>query len=115
MKKDKIIVQIKSKEDEIKWKAFLRKYFPNHYASSILDKDLVIDIDAYRSGRGYQSKTIGVAIDGFGYISMRLAHYGNYYEVNDFIEFMDTSCYQIIIKNGPSYSEGTPEIIKIKM
>ena len=111
----KVYVQIKSKEDETKWKVFLKEYFPNHYASKLLDDNLVIDMDAFYSGRAYQNKSIAVSPNGYGAISLRFAHYGGYQQVDNFEEFKLTSCYNTIIKNGPFLGKGTPEIIKITL
>ena len=37
-KEQEVYVEIETKEDEAKWKEFLREYFPNHYAIDMLDK-----------------------------------------------------------------------------
>lgn len=111
--KEKICIEITSKEDEKKWKEFLRIYFPNHYAKDILNKDLVIDVESAKLGLPYLSKMIGVSETGFGYLNAKFAYYGGYERVKDFEEFKSTDCYRIIIKNGVSYKEGEPEVITI--
>lgn len=110
---EKVYVQIESKEDEKKWKKFLKKYFPNHYASSLLDDDLVIDVNRKNKGKWYTSKNVGVDKDGYGYIPTRYAYYGGYHFIKDFEEFKYTLCYRNIIKQGISYSQGEVEIINI--
>ena len=110
---DKVIVEIKSKEDEQLWKQFLKKYFPNHYASGILNEDLVIDMDLANKGKAYESKSIGIDEDGFGYLSFKLAYFGGFKEVANFEEFTKTKCYKAIINNGVSLKVGEPKVVKI--
>lgn len=111
---DKIFVQIKSKEDETKWKLFLKHYFPNHYASRLLGDDLVIDVDSKNAGRGYINKSVAVSTKGYGYITFKFADLGGYKEVNDFEEFKLTRCYENILAQGVTFDVGKPEIINLK-
>ena len=110
--KQSVYLEIKSKEDEKKWKEFLRHYFPNHYASSILDEDLVVQ----EPDKCHISKRIGVGVDGFGWLSGMCLHYGREYfiHVEDFEEFMKTDIYKAIVDNGPTLKEGSPQIIPFK-
>lgn len=92
----KIFVQIKTKEDEKRWKEFFTKYYPIN--GRILNDNLVIDYEAYLDGRGYENKSIAITIDSYGYISLRFAHWGNYNEVFDFADFKHTLLYKTIIE-----------------
>ena len=100
---DKACIQIKTKEDERRWKEFLSTYFPNHYSKRILRKDLT-----------KSPSLIGISPKGYGYITHRLAHYGQYQEIKDFSQFQATHCYRAILSQGPSLEEGDVEIITIK-
>ena len=100
---DKACIRIKTKEDERRWKEFLDTYFPNHYSKRILRKDLT-----------KSSSLIGISPKGYGYITHRLAHYGQYEEIKDFHQFQATHCYRAILSQGPSLEEGDVEIITIK-
>ena len=111
---DKVYVQIESKEDESKWKEFLKRYFPNHYASKLLDDDLVIDVAARYSGHAYENKSVAVSPNGYGYIILRLADWGGYEEVNNFEEFELTACYKAILAQGVTLEVGRPGIVSIK-
>ena len=110
----KVYVEIKSREDETKWKDFFKKYFPNHYAKELLNDDLLIDVEAYHRCHSYETKAIAISPSGYGYISLRLASYGHYPEVKDFEEFKLTACYRTIIAQGVTLEEGTPNFIYIK-
>lgn len=105
----KVCVEITSREDEKRWKRFLKNYFPNHYASSLLEKDLLISEAAKKKGK---CRLIGVSPNGYGYITHRLAYYGGYCEVSDFEEFIKTGCYKTIVKQGVKLDQGSPEIVK---
>ena len=110
----KVFIQIESRDDEKKWKKFLKHYFPNHYASKLLDSDLVIDKEARHSGHAYTNKSIAVSPKGYGYITFRFAYLGGYQEVNDFDEFELTACYKAIVAQGVVLDAGRPEIIEMK-
>ena len=110
---DNIFVQIKSKDDEAKWKDFLSYYFPNHYASTLLNEDLVIDIEAYCKGNGYINKSIAVSPSGYGYITLRFANFGGYEEVDNFEVFKLTNCYKTIVNQGKKFEVGMPTVIHI--
>ena len=99
----KVYVQIESKEDESKWKEFLKQYFPNHYASKLLEDDLIIDVIARYSGQAYTNKSVAVSPSGYGYINLRFACFGGYQEVNNFEEFKLTACYKSIIARGVTF------------
>ncbi len=108
-----VYFEIASKEDETKWKEFLRYYFPNHYAKEILDDDLVVDI----SKDHRLVKRIAVGIDGYGWLSAMCLHYGGpelFIHINDFEEFKSTSIYKEIIKLGINYRVGEPQVITKK-
>ena len=110
----KVFVQIESKNDEKKWKNFLGHFFPNHYASKLLDSDLVIEREARHSGHAYTNKSIAVSPKGYGYITFRFAYLGGYQEVNNFDEFKLTACYKAIVAQGVVLDTGRPEIIEMK-
>ena len=111
---EKVFVQIESREDEEKWKSFLKHYFPNHYAQKLLEEDLVIDVIARHSGHAYDNKSIAVSPKGYGGISLRFAYNGGYQEVNNFEEFKLTACYKNILAQGVALEKGQPKIIPIK-
>lgn len=106
-------LEIRSKDDEKKWKEFLNFYFPNHYAKEILEEDLVVP-----DGVGcHPSKRIGVGVDGYGWLSGMCLFYGGpeiFISVKDFEEFKETNTYKQIIKNGPTLKEGEPQIIHFR-
>ena len=110
---EEVCIEITSREDEKKWKRFLHRYFPNHYASRILGEDLVVTITNKRNG--YVSKLIGVSPRGFGWLSHMLAHYGGSHEIKDFNEFKKTACYKTIRKQGVFYGEGSPSVVHIPL
>ena len=114
MTKQKVFVQIKSRGDESKWKAFLKQYFPNCHASKLLEEDLVIDVVLRQSGRCYENKSIAVTPDGYGKITFRFAAAGHYKEVENFEEFKLTKCYKDIVKQGPNVDPSEVKIINIK-
>ena len=95
----RIYVQIKSREDETKWKNFFKYFFPSCSASEILKEDLMVDIKAYKKGKAYDNKSILITEDGYGYISLRTAHYANVKEVDDFEDFRKTICYHLVVNN----------------
>lgn len=66
---------VKTKEDEKKWKDFLGKYFPNHYAKGLLEENLL--------GKHF----IGVDGDGYGILGTQILRLKIYNLVNDFEEF----------------------------
>ena len=103
-------VEIETKDDEKKWKAFFRTYFPNHYASGLLNEDLVSKLNKDDS---FTVRIIAVGVDGFGLLSCMCLHYArsHYVRVADFEEFKQTDIYQQIIDNGPSLKVGEPRII----
>ena len=109
----KIYVTIKTKADERRWKEFLGKYFPNHYAKRLLEDDLVINYEDYLDGKGYDSKNIAVEMDGYGYISRMLIYYGHYEKVFDFADFRDTLLYKRIVERGVVLERGEPSCINI--
>ncbi len=89
-------VHIKTKEDEKKWKSFLKEYFPNHYASTLLNEDLV----EHKIKRGLmQVKRLAVAVNGYGWLSpMCLCKERSHFiQVKDFEEFQKTDIYSQII------------------
>ena len=91
-----VYLEITSREDEKKWKEFLRHYFPNHYASSILDEDLVVS----KSKSLRKVKRIGISVDGYGWLSatiLFLCPKEHFVHVNDFNEFMTTDVYKEIV------------------
>ena len=105
-----VYLEIASKEDEKKWKEFLRYYFPNHYAKDILDKDLVVE----QTDGWHESKRIGVSVDGFGWLSAMCLHYAPkelFIPIDNFDEFMKTDIYQQIVSRGPTFEVGSPQII----
>ena len=113
---DKIIVsaylEIISREDEKKWKEFLRHYFPNHYASKILDEDLVVE----NPKEGHISKRIGVSVKGFGWLSGMILHYAPreyHIPVKDFEDFKKTDIYKEIVANGPTFEVGSPQCVPL--
>ena len=108
-----VFVYIKTEEDEKKWKSFLKEYFPNHYASGLLNEDLVEHLNKDGS---IQSKRLGIGVDGYGWLSiMCLCKARNHYiQVKDFEEFKKTEIYQQIIDNGPSLAVGEPRVISNK-
>ena len=108
-----VCIEITSREDEKKWKKFLHHYFPNHYASGILEKDLVLVIT--NKHKGHVSKLIGISPSGFGWLSHMLAHYGGSQEIKDFEEFKKTACYKAIRKQGVFYGEGNPSVVHIPL
>lgn len=116
IKKEKQLVylEITSKEDEKKWKEFLGHYFPNHYAKDILNRDLVV----IQSKERHQSKRIGIDVNGFGWLSSMCLHYGDpelFIQVKDFEEFKETDVYKHIVNTGPSFEEGEPRIIHLRL
>lgn len=106
-------VHIKTKEDEKKWKSLLKKYFPNYYASGLLDEDL---LEKPTKDGFFQSKRIGIGVNGYGLLSaMCLCKARSHFvQVKDFEEFKETDIYQQIINNGPSLDIGEPRIISAK-
>ena len=89
-------VYIKTEEDEKKWKEILRHYFPNHYASSILDKGLVVS----KSKKTRKVKRIGISVYGYGWLSatmLFLCPKEHFVHINDFNEFMTTDVYKEIV------------------
>lgn len=107
-----VYLEITSKKDEKKWKRFLKHYFPNHYASKILEENLVVE----NPTKGHISKRIGVSVDGFGWLSSMILHYapkGYYIEVANFEEFKKTEIYKQIIINGPMFGEGEPQCVPL--
>lgn len=107
-------VVIETEEDEKKWKEFLIEYFPNHYASKLLKKDLKTQRNS--DGSAYVRR-IAVGTDGFGLLSGMCLHYGkdHYFPVKDFEEFAKTDIYQQIVNNGPSLEVGEPKVIHISL
>ena len=103
-------VYIKTEEDEKKWKSFLKEYFPNHYASALLSRDLV---ERPNKDGSIQSKRLGIGVNGYGWLSaMCLCKARSHYvQVKDFEEFKQTEIYKQIINNGLSYEVGEPRII----
>ena len=94
---ERVFVQIKSRDDETKWKNFFKYFFPSCFVFEILDEDLMIDIKAYKKGRAYTNKSILIDEEGYGYISLRTASYANIKEIDDFEEFRKTSCYHFVV------------------
>ena len=112
-KYQEVYVEIETKEDEAKWKEFLRHHFPNHYAIGILDENLVTEPpDQYG---GQKVHRIGVGIHGFGYLSAHCMIVGKrsgvYIKVKNFDEFKETDVYKAIVKQGPKLEKGSPVII----
>lgn len=85
---EKVYFIIKTKEDEKKWKDYLGKYFPNHYAKGLLEENLL--------GKHF----IGVDVDGYGILETQILRLKIYKRVNDFEKFKNTKCYQMIIEKG---------------
>ena len=112
-KEQEVYVEIETKEDEAKWKEFLRKYFPNHYAIEILEKNLVTEPPDQFGGQ--KVHRIGVGRYGFGYLSARCMIVGKrsgaYIKVKDFEEFKETEVYKSIVKQGPKVGKGSPNIM----
>ena len=104
MNDEAVYFYIETKEDELKWKEFLSHYFPNHYASSVLKEEL-----AGKHGR------IGLDINGYGWLSLLCAHYGNFKKIKDFEEFKTTKCYQMIVKRGVTLEVGEPSVVSIDL
>ena len=112
-KYQEVYVEIETKEDEAKWKEFLRYHFPNHYAVDILDKNLVTEPpDQFGAQKVHR---IGVGIHGFGYLSAHCMIVGKrsgvYIKVKDFEEFKETDVYKAIVDQGPKLEKGSPAII----
>ena len=103
-------VRVQTKEDEKKWKSFLKEYFPNHYASGLLNEDLV---ERQNEDGFIQTKRLGIGVNGYGWLSaMCLCNARSHYvQVKDFEGFVQTDIYKQIINNGPSYEVGEPRII----
>ncbi len=110
----KVFVTIKTQADEKRWKEFLGKYFPNHYAKKLLDENLVIDYEEYLDKGSTNGTHIAVDMDGYGYISLKLACYGDYKEVFDFADFRKTLLYETIVKKGINKTKGKVSVINIK-
>ena len=109
-----VYLEITSREDEKKWKEFLKHYFPNHYASRILKQDLVVE----DVNKQHRVKRIGVSPDGYGWLSAMCICFGRpgrYIPVKDFDEFQTTEVYLSIIKQGVKLDEGEPSVISIKV
>lgn len=112
-KEQEVYVEIETKEDEAKWKEFLRSYFPNHYAIPILDRNLVTEsTDNYKVKVAHR---IGVGKNGFGFLSAQCMIVGKrngvYVEVKDFEEFKKTEVYKSIVEQGPKLEKGSLSII----
>jgi len=95
-----IYFMVKTKEDEKKWKEFLRFYFPKHYAISILDRDWLEN-----------PRRIAVDIDGFGYIGTAVLQTYYFKPVKDFEDFMDTTCYKMIVARGVYKKRGKVTVV----
>ena len=96
----RIYLYITSRKDEKKWKKFLKHYFPNHYASSLLEEDLL-------------NRRIGVVPNGFGLLAAMCIREGGFKRIYNFIEFKKTLCYKEILSNGVSLSKGEPLCVHI--
>ena len=110
MKRKCAYLEIQNKEDERKWKEFLKTYFPNHYAKGLLNDDLVIE----NPDKSHNLKIIGVNEDGYGYLAIRClleAKSITYIKVKDFEEFTQLDIYKNIINRGPIASKGEPRIV----
>lgn len=106
-------VYIQTKEDEKKWKSFLKEYFPNHYASGLLNEDLV---EHQNEDGTIQTKRLGIGVDGYGWLSamclcMARSHF---VRAKDFEEFTQTDIYKQIVDNGPMQEIGEPRVISAK-
>ena len=99
---EKVYFIVSTKEDEKKWKEFLHKYFPNHYAKGLLEENLVCN------------HLIGVDVNGYGILGTHILRLHIYKRVKDFEEFKDTKCYKMILEKGITLEEGKPKIIHIK-
>ena len=108
-----VYLEITSREDEKKWKKFLKHYFPNHYASKILGYDLVVE----NPFEIHPPKRIAVNVNGYGWIAMMivcLSAKGSYIPVKDFDEFMQTDIYKQIVANGPTLEKGKPQCVHLR-
>ena len=90
--------RVTSKEDENKWKEFLGRYFPNCFASEILNKNLLKG----QKRRGLHA--IGVNINGYGFVPMMCICKckSSLMQVKGFEQFTQTNLYKGIILNKPA-------------
>ena len=102
-----VYFRVSSKEDEKKWKEFLKHYFPNCYASEILKRDW------YKGHNGGGLQAISVDIDAYGLTSMicvcRARHL--FQRVESFEEFKETDVYKYIVSRGPTLEAGEPKVV----